>query len=344
MKTIPVRSVILVCAVIATLNSRGENASTPPEPLRANATNVEDRRVSDRSFALAGCRVTLTLLGDDLDRQGDILRATPTVATDDLGRDLLPESTTANQPGTGLRYSLADGNRPGPLSATITLRNPSRRAMSIKTLEANIVLYHPTEANGGVIKLPGVVSQQGEVLKSEALNTYGIELTYLSDQNARELMRSRRVDVLSLSSAEGDQRRFEAVAAEVSRRRAIRERAAATGQIESPLPDATTTTNLPVAPPPRPTTSPSAATNSPARGTQIAFEVKDPRHKFIAFAWRDAAGQPLKVVPGPTYGMGSLQTMIATEPLPADAQLFVYVASDEAVREHLLKVEGIALP
>lgn len=69
-----------------------------------------------------------------------------------------------------------------PLSRTpvIRLRNPSRRATAIKVIEGDIDLFTPTEANGGLLRLPSIAASPAEFVKHDALARAGVKVMFVT--------------------------------------------------------------------------------------------------------------------------------------------------------------------
>jgi hypothetical protein len=126
-----IRMFVAFCALsVVAASVRAEN-STPT--LRANVDQVDDDRTTTGSRT--SCRLTLTLLGDATTDFTGWLRIRLLKATDDLDRDLVPKSNSTYD-----RYASAFLRVPSmpnlPLHGSVRLKNPSRRAETIKLIEA----------------------------------------------------------------------------------------------------------------------------------------------------------------------------------------------------------------
>lgn len=322
------RPFMLVALLICLAGAQSHLVATEPEALRGNVFDVSETRSTTGS--MGGCRVTITIVGDDLDDVAAIIRARPTKAIDELDRDLL--STNAATEPLSLptwRYSSLGRPRTGGLNVTLTLRNPSRRAATIKLIEGTLDLYHPTEANGGIVKIAAAEAKPGTAVKNSTLAKYGIEITYLDEQETSE---TRSTSTASILDSTEEKRRLDAVADEVARRRAIRE-LAATSQSE--------TTNLPAS---RATVTTTAPAGKADRVVRTSLQIKDPNHKLIDALWRDANGAPLRARPSYAGTSSPVRSIFFYDVPSADAELIVFISSDESIRTAPFKVENIVLP
>jgi hypothetical protein len=325
MQTAPlvIRMFVAFSALAASV--RAEN-STPT--LRANVDQVDDYRTT--TGTRTSCRLTLTLLGDATTDFTGSLRIRLLKATDDLDRDLVPKSNS-----TFDRYASAFSRVPSmpnmALHGSITLKNPSRRAETIKLIEAVAELYSPTETNHGIVEIPDALAKPGVSYANPVLEKYGIELTYITEDAAAELRKTTPSD--GPLSVQDELVRLNAVAAEVARRREIRELDAGNQSPSSPpaiLPPSRATLTTPV---PVPNSSPAS---------RLTIQVKDPNNKLVELEWRDVRGKTLRTRSNLNYG--PIRTVTLTDAPPKDAQLVAYVATAEAVKEYSLKLENVALP
>ncbi len=337
---LPLSRVAIAAVALAQCPRGLRAAETTPQPseLRANVISIEDNRASGGRGS--SCRVMVNFVGDEVADADGVLSGRVTKALDDLDRDLVvPEAV---QPERGVRQSLSITERwmtgrPQPI-ATLALRNPSRRAATIKVIEGVADLFRPTEANEGLVIVPEPLAHRGVAIKNATLEKYGIELTCLTDEKAAEL---RRVSgVVANPTREDERRRLEAVAAEVARRRALREQGlAATGMQMVPAPATLPPSEAKVTT----TEDPAARAHQRVAPTvSFSFQIKDPQHKLVDFRCCDADGNTLG---SPRYGLwNGWTTLVFAKAPPADAHLVVYVAAPGAIETHRFKVENIALP
>lgn len=325
-------AVTLASLLIALPSGRAADAETaaPTEGLRANAENIEDLRSS-----MAGrCRIGLVFFGDDMEAIAGVLGLKATKAVDDLDRDLLQTEGGGVDRVLPLGRFARIGGLRTPLRGTVTLRNPSRRSTTIKILEGTAVLFAPSVNNEGLVRLSRPLASPDVPLGSPVLTKYQIGITYISEEKAAELRRTTSAAL----NAEDEQRRLEAVAAEVARRRSIRE--------QTMTPGAPTQTALPAPTSIPPSTATYVTTPISSAGRieskRVTFQVVDPDRRVVGLEWQDAEGNPLEV--SLPYTVGALRSFSFTNPPPSDAQLVVYVASDGAKVTRPFHVENIALP
>jgi len=97
-------------------------------------------------------------------------------AEDDLKRDLVwtaTENPLAYADSTVMRL-------PGPMTANVTLRSPSRNATSIKVLEGEVEVFVPTVSNGGLIILKDYSKDPLSPIAHPLLKKHGLEVFYVT--------------------------------------------------------------------------------------------------------------------------------------------------------------------
>jgi hypothetical protein len=330
---------------LITMSAATSQAVADGDLLHGNPSSVEDTRSTFGSTG--GCRISVTLVGDNLDSARGVLRTRITRAIDDLDRDLLPVASLGADAATA-RFGWSARLRDGPIMTSFSLRNPSRHATLIKVIEGEVDVFSPNEANEGTVLIADPLAHPGVSFKSPVLEKYGIEIAYVSEEKAAELNRASAgqphgaSDTFFALDPIDEQRRLDAVAAEVARRRAARELdAAGLSPASTPIipPNDSASSMLP---PSRATLS--TTTSSVGKVSRVSFQVKDPKHKVIDLVWRDASGKPLRGAGVARYSSDQVRSMILAEPPPRDAQLVIFVASEGAVQTRPFKVETVALP
>jgi hypothetical protein len=309
--------------VSAPLTLAGEPVATA-SVLHANVENIEDRR-STRESVL---HVALVFFGDDIDATSAILQTKGVHATDDTGREF-----QAVMPPARMRATLARiGGMPVPLRAVLDFRSPPRRATMLKVIEGSADVLVATEANGGLVTVP--LPPVGRTVDDQAVARWKIQIRRLNDEEAA---RTRVEPSWPSGTVEEEQRRLDAVAAEVSVRRAQREAAAAQAGaiagISSPGQNAAV---------PASAASPSAAEREVPKSTRVHLQIVDPEFRLAGLEWRDAKGEPLRV----SFGIqtSTIRTFTFLEAVPADAHLLLHIAADEAIQTRPFRVENVALP
>ena len=104
---------------------------------------VTDKRTTGQFFA--ECEVVLKITGDAVADSLGIREVKITKAIDDTGRDLIKES---NQISTFFNANVENKNT---LDKKIILKNPSRKAQVITSLEGEIELFNPSKENGSLV-------------------------------------------------------------------------------------------------------------------------------------------------------------------------------------------------
>lgn len=152
-------------------------ASAPAKPANVKLALVHDRR-NDTGFFN---RLEINLeLPDVPAADVTAVRTTVKAATDDTGRNLVPDDSgkSGMQPTqTGREKDPAA--KPEPVKVMLELKNPSRRAAVVKSVTGEIELYMPGKDPNGVASVPKFLAQPGKPLASPALKTNGVEITVL---------------------------------------------------------------------------------------------------------------------------------------------------------------------
>lgn len=98
-----------------------------------------------------------------------------TKAVDETGRDLLdPE---AKEP----QFETHRGGQPDrPAAVSVTLKNPDRKAMSIKEVRGEIELFMPAKDPNSVAEVAKFLPQSGKPLVHKALKANGVEISLVT--------------------------------------------------------------------------------------------------------------------------------------------------------------------
>jgi hypothetical protein len=170
------KAFVWTCLVILTAGSavlEAQSNETSSALIQASAGDVTDNRTTGAFNS--ECTVELKFTGDAAADAGTVRQVRLAEAVDDLGRDLIPKKTDAspvqpfsfNQGGDVLKYD-------------VKLRNPSRKASTIKTLRGEVELFNPTEANGGLLTIKEVLKHPAEPSPDPVLAKYNVQLIYLT--------------------------------------------------------------------------------------------------------------------------------------------------------------------
>jgi len=128
---------VVLLALPLTLNAQ----SATPTPVRASVGEITDNRTTGAFNA--ECKVELKFTGDPAADAARVLQVRVTKAVDELGRDITPK---ADDDSSGFGNS---GSSASTLRAEVKLRNPSRNATVIKSIEGEVELLtrlRPTAA------------------------------------------------------------------------------------------------------------------------------------------------------------------------------------------------------
>ncbi len=146
-----------------------------PPPIQVSVGDVTDNRTTG-GFS-SECKVELKFTGDAAADAQSVRRVQLTEATDSTGRDLIPKKDDGMA-----SHFMNFGQSSGTLSTEAKLRNPSRNATGIKMLKGQVELFNPTEANGGLLTLKGILQHPAEPVQNPSLAKYHIQLMYLTKE------------------------------------------------------------------------------------------------------------------------------------------------------------------
>jgi hypothetical protein len=234
----PYTPAAFIClALLFDLSVRGDTADPKPAPIGVTVAEVTDIRAAGTQPS--ECRLVLSLTGDAVADAYSLHQVRVTKAVDELGRDLTkPVGGTIRLADTfsyspveeqqrleavaaevARRRELRDGlassgtvtpvaalARPQPSSMrpTISVRNPSRQSATIRLIEGEIELFTPTEANGGILRLPEITAQPAEFVSNAALTDAGGQLMYLTPDTYEAKRRAAGADAREPTSPWSD--------------------------------------------------------------------------------------------------------------------------------------------
>jgi hypothetical protein len=143
-------------------------SSAKPARYTVTAGEVTDRRRNDGNFA--SLEIELKLGGDGLEAvQG--ARAVVRKAVDDTGRSLLQENRQSND------FQKPSGETPG---LKIELKNPARRAATLKEVSGQVELFVPDRDAASTVKVDRFLSRLDRPIASPALKAAGAEVMVVS--------------------------------------------------------------------------------------------------------------------------------------------------------------------
>jgi hypothetical protein len=143
--------------------------------VRASVGEITDNRTTGAFNA--ECKVELKFTGDPAADAARVLQVRVTKAVDELGRDITPK---ADDDSSGFGNS---GSSASTLRAEVKLRNPSRNATVIKSIEGEVELFNPTPANGGVLIIKDILKHPAEPVDDPTLKKFDIQLMYLTKES-----------------------------------------------------------------------------------------------------------------------------------------------------------------
>lgn len=153
-------------------------AQPKPAPVEVKIDRVNDRRTSG-SFS----QLTITLELPKI-RSSEVVasRVLIAAATDDAGGSLLdPEASEPQlEPNFRGRMGKEETGPPPPATVTVTLKNPDRKATSVKEVRGEIELYMPGKDPNSVAEIAKFLSFSGKPVTHKALKANGVEIALLS--------------------------------------------------------------------------------------------------------------------------------------------------------------------
>ena len=182
-------------ALPLTATAQTEQKSAPQ--IQVSVGDVTDNRTTGTFNS--ECKVELKFTGDAAADAQSVRRVQLSEASDTTDRDLIPKDDSENS-----SHSFGFGQSGGALSTEVKLRNPSRNATAIKVIKGQAELFNPTEANGGLLTIKGILQHPAEPIQNPALAKYNIQLIYLT----KEAYDAKKKEVESQQN--GDQKMGEA--------------------------------------------------------------------------------------------------------------------------------------
>jgi hypothetical protein len=147
-------------------------------PVEVNIKQVNDRRTSG-SFSQLTISLELPKISS---RDVEASRVLIAAATDDSGRNLLDPEAGEPQLDPNFRGSLTgrDDKVPPPATISVTLKNPDRKAKTVKEVRGEIELYMPGKDPNSVAEIAKFMSTSGKPLTHKALKANGVEIALVS--------------------------------------------------------------------------------------------------------------------------------------------------------------------
>lgn len=138
--------------------------------LRTLVTDVTDRRSTNETNGSLGLELKLRLIGDDT---AGIAATRPvvSVAVDDTGRDLTDISQKPDD------FCAVRRSGTGPIEFTLKLKNPARKAATIKEISGEIQAFLPAEDPVATVIAKDFLKQLGKPIADPALEKAGVKVT-----------------------------------------------------------------------------------------------------------------------------------------------------------------------
>jgi hypothetical protein len=301
--------------------------------VRTQAGDVKDTRTTGKFFA--GLEVELKLAGDTLsDAKG--IRTTIDKAVDDSGRDLFdPEKQ--NQHFNALK---ATG---GGEQVTVRLKNPARKATEIKELSGKLELHVPSADPAGTITISNMLAVLGHPIQNPVLKTAGVEVIVFNkkqfeiQKKAEEQKKAEKRNNKSKRVEANDSKAVTEALAKVDANdpKAAEKLGAALGVGLEGLSEAV-----------------AEAFSGMFSGfmtvgdNDLAFMTNDPKLRIISMEMQTTAGKKIETRGSSSSGAAQSRTSVIhyEQPIPDDARLQIYLATEKSIITVPLKLISVPLP
>jgi hypothetical protein len=151
-------------------------AASAQQKIDVAVRQVNDRR-SGGSFSMLALSLELPKLQSS---EVAASRVFVTSAVDDTGNSLVdPER---QEPAFEMNPRMMMGREapPMPASVNVTLKNPDRKALTVKEVKGEIELYMPGKDPNSVAEVAKFMTQSGKALSHKALKANGVEISMVS--------------------------------------------------------------------------------------------------------------------------------------------------------------------
>lgn len=170
-------------------------AAGAQQKLDVAVKHVNDRRTTG-SFAQLGITLELPKIGA-AEVAGS--RVLVTRAVDDTGRDLVDRE--ADEPRLEMNVRMHMAEKPSPATVSVTLRNPDRKAKTVREVAGEIELFLPGRDPNSIAEADGFMPASGKPLAHAALKANGVAITFLTPQQI-EAEKKKRADARRSELAE----------------------------------------------------------------------------------------------------------------------------------------------
>ena len=152
-------------------------------------TDVAIRQVNDRRTNGSFSQLMITLELPKIPSP-DVAasRVLVSTAVDDTGRNLI-DAERGEAELEANRSGMSDPKQVTPVTVSVTLKNPDRKAKTVKQIAGEIELFMPSKDPNSIAEIPKFLSQSGKTLSHRALKANGVEITQL---NATQIAAERK--------------------------------------------------------------------------------------------------------------------------------------------------------
>lgn len=147
---------------------------------KVSVLSVSESRSTQNSFYGNRCLVTLQITGDEVRKYKKAKVARVTKAMDEKGLDLIGEESADT------KYEDIDGTS---AKVDLSLLTTSRQATVISELAGEIILFAPTEANGGLVKVKAFGKSANKNLVPKVNN---LSVVYLNKESLDKLEKEQK--------------------------------------------------------------------------------------------------------------------------------------------------------
>lgn|GEM_PF-995969 len=188
--SLPLLLVMALVAAPAAAQSKVKSKPKPaakteaPAPAKATPANATLKTVQDRRTEGHFPRCTLGIeLPDIPAHEARASRVVVMKAVDDLGTNLVREDAadTRLEPTQRGSFGKPKDGPPPPTIVFAELKNPPRKATTLKEVSGEIELYIPGRDPNGEAEFPKILSMAGKPLAHAALKENGVEISVLSE-------------------------------------------------------------------------------------------------------------------------------------------------------------------
>lgn len=282
-----------VCTVLAVVVLNSERAAG----VMVQAGDVKDSRTTGKFFA--NLEVELKLLGDDLEGAKGY-RCSVTTAIDDTGRNLIKEDKNRKD------FSDIDNDNPNNIQVTIQLKNPARKATTVKEIAGEIDIFKPGNDPTSVVTITNLAGQTKTLLKHPTLSAAKISIMVLTKKQQDE----------AAKAAEQSQ----ANEAKTDPEKGGEEIGKALGKAFSGM----------------------FGGMMGSSENSMIMQIKDPQSKLLKIEFLDASGKVIR--PEGCMRSSEVRSFDFPEPLPQEAQLRIYVATAKSFVKAPFTLRDVFLP